>query len=313
MSRCGGIGPAAAGGKLLPFAVVPDDVAGFLSYLQAERGASPHTLRAYERDLLALRTHLRDRGRDLRTARSGDLRLHLASLARTAPAPSSTARRASCWRSFYRWALREELVETSPAESLSTPRIPERVPRFLDVVEAAELVENPTQKGWFALRNGALLELLYGAGLRVGEAAALDRSDLDLEERLVHVRKGKGSRERRVPFGAPAGRALQAWLEVHPGGEALFLNRFHGRLSTRAMHRVVRDSGVVNAQAGVHPHALRHSCATHLLAGGADLRAIQEQLGHASLSTTQRYTHVSVERLMEVHRKAHPHGRDPEE
>ena len=187
------------------------------------------------------------------------------------------------------------------------------MPRFLDAAEASQLVENPTQQGWFALRNAALLELLYGAGLRVGEGAALDRSDIDLDDCLVHVRKGKGHKQRRVPFGAPARLALEAWLRVHPGGAPLFLNRFESRLSTRAMHRIVRDSGVVNAQANVHPHALRHSCATHLLAGGADLRAIQEQLGHASLSTTQRYTHVSVERLMEVHRKAHPHGRDPEE
>ncbi len=204
-------------------------------------------------------------------------------------------------------------MESSPAESLSTPRVPRKVPRFLDVTEASDLVERPTQRGWFALRNRALLELLYGAGLRVGESAALDCRDIDLEERLVLVRKAKGSKQRSVPFGVPAMEALAAWLRVHPGGAPLFLNRDHGRLSVRSMHRIVRDSGVANALAGVHPHALRHSCATHLLAGGADLRAIQEQLGHASLSTTQRYTHVSVERLMAVHRKAHPHGRSREE
>jgi len=205
-------------------------------------------------------------------------------------------------------------VEASPAEALRTPRVPQKVPRFLDVNEAQDVVEDPVQDGWYRLRNQALLELLYGAGLRVSEAAALDRGDIDLGQGLVLVRHGKGKKQRRVPFGRAAAQALQAWLAWRQDEtRALFLNRYGGRLSVRSMHRIVRDSGVKKGIAAVHPHALRHSCATHLLGGGADLRAIQEQLGHASLSTTQRYTHVSVEQLMDVHRKAHPHGRNEKE
>jgi integrase/recombinase XerC len=306
-----GIGAEGLSGKVLSSRRVMTDIDRFLLTMRAERGASENTTRAYGRDLKRLEESLEGRHRTLRTARKADLRLHLAELARDAPAASSLARRASCWRSFYRWALKEGHVESSPAEGLRTPRIPVRMPRFLDVCEASELVEQPVQEGWYALRNRALLELLYGAGLRVGEAAALDCSDIDLDEGLVHVRRSKGKRERRVPVGASAERALRNWLESRQGeGTPLFLNRDGGRLSARSMHRIVRDSGVKNGQAGVHPHALRHTCATHLLGGGADLRAIQEQLGHASLSTTQRYTHVSVEQLMEVHRKSHPHGRN---
>ena len=306
-----GIGAEGLGGKVLSSPRVTTDIDRFLLTMRAERGASENTTRAYRRDLKRLEESLERRQRTLRTARKGDLRLHLAELARDSPAPSSLARRASCWRSFYRWALKEGYVESSPAEGLRTPRVPVRMPRFLDVREASELVEHPVQEGWYGLRNRALLELLYGAGLRVGEAAALDCTDIDLEQGLVQVRRSKGKRERRVPMGSSAEAALQDWLESRLGeATALFLNRDGGRLSSRSMHRIVRDSGVKNGQAGVHPHALRHTCATHLLGGGADLRAIQEQLGHASLSTTQRYTHVSVEQLMEVHRKSHPHGRN---
>lgn len=282
----------------------------FLSYLRAERGASPHTLRGYASDLGALELTLERAGRSLIDATHTDLRRHLAKVAATAPAPASLRRRLSCLRSFYRWALREELLSASPAERLTLPRNPVRVPRFLDVPEMAATAEKPVQEGWFHERNRAAIELLYGAGLRVSELASLDRSDLDLEERLVLVRHGKGRKQRRVPFGPPAAEALSAYLAAVPdGGGALFLNRFHKRLSTRALHRIVHRSGLANGVSGVHPHALRHSCATHMLASGADLRAIQEQLGHASLSTTQRYAHVSVERIMEVYRAAHPHAR----
>ena len=152
---------------------------------------------------------------------------------------------------------------------------------------------------------------MYGAGLRVSEAAGLDAGDLDLEARLVKV-LGKGNKERVVPFGPPAAEALRSWLDEAGAGAVedlrapLFRNRFGGRLSVRAMWRIVRDAGASNGLAGVHPHALRHSCATHLLGSGADLRSIQEQLGHSSLSTTQRYTHVDPAHLLEVYRRAHP-------
>ncbi|MCP4804128.1 MAG: tyrosine recombinase XerC [Proteobacteria bacterium] len=279
----------------------------FLLHLRSERGASQHTLRAYGRDLERLEGHLMERGRTLLDARTVDLRAHLAVVAQSAPAPSSIARRLSSFRSFYRWAVREDLVKASPAARLERPRVPDRVPRFVEVDQAEDVVTSPTQEGALQLRNRALLELLYSAGLRVAEAAALDVPDVDLEQRLVHVRKGKGRKQRRVPFGGLAEAALRTLLDGRSDG-AVFLNRFDKRLSTRSMHRIVRDAGRKADVSRLHPHALRHSCATHMLAGGADLRSIQEQLGHASLSTTQRYAHVSVERLLDVYRSAHPHA-----
>jgi integrase/recombinase XerC len=287
-----------------------DPLSRYLETLRSERGTSPHTLRAYRRDLERLRDDLERNRRGLLQARPVDLRGHLARVSRGAPAAASTRRRVAAYRGFYRWAVAEGLLESSPAERLRGPRVPTRVPRLLDVDEAAAAVEDPVQAGWYQLRNRALLELLYGAGLRVSEAAALDRRDVDLEQGLVHVRAGKGRKDRRVPFGRGAGEALADWLTAAPGeSPALFVNRDHRRLSARSMHRIVRDSGLRNGLAGVHPHALRHTCATHLLAGGADLRAIQEQLGHASLSTTQRYAHLSPEQLVAIYRQSHPRAR----
>jgi len=213
----------------------------------------------------------------------------------------------AAYRTFYRWALREGFLEASPAERLASPKSAHRVPRFLDLPEVLDVVERPVQEGWLQLRNKALLELAYGAGLRVSELADLNRADVDLVERLVDVRSGKGRKQRLVPFGPPAADALSAWIQSSSGEhEALFLNYRGQRLSVRSMHRIVRDSGVKNGLSDVHPHALRHTCATHMLAGGADLRAIQEQLGHASLSTTQRYAHVSAQQLVDVYRSSHP-------
>jgi len=284
-----------------------DEIQQFLKYLRAERGASPHTLRAYRRDLERLADDLAEQGTGLVEARLGQIRSHLARLARRAPAPSTTRRRLAAYRTFYRWALREGLLEASPAERLASPKSTHRVPRFLDLPEVLDMVEQPIQEGWLQLRNRALLELAYGAGLRVSELAALDRADIDLRERLVDVKSGKGRKQRLVPFGPPAAEVLSSWMEASCSGQkALFLNYRGERLSVRSMHRIVRESGVKNGISDVHPHALRHTCATHMLAGGADLRAIQEQLGHASLSTTQRYAHVSAQQLVDVYRASHP-------
>lgn len=288
-------------------------ISDFLEYLRVERGSSPHTLKGYRRDLLSLSEHLQANKVSLLGANLNDLRTHLAQLAGKRPAASTTRRRLAAYRSFYRWALREGLVEVSPADRLVSPKAQISVPRFLDVGEATELVENPVQEGWFLARNKALLELMYAAGIRVAEAASLELRDIDLKANLVDVRHGKGRKQRRVPFGPPAARALVAWLARRGNrGEALFLNKDGLRLSVRSMYRIVRDSGVQNGLSGVHPHALRHTCATHMLAGGADLRAIQEQLGHASLSTTQRYAHVSVEQLINVYRASHPRAKTGE-
>jgi site-specific recombinase XerD len=286
----------------------PPILARFLEAVRVEREGSPHTLRAYGRDLDRLAAFLADRGVGLDRATLSDLRAFLAR--EGGGAPATLSRRLAALRGFYRFLVREGLRADDPTARLAGPRVPARVPRFLEVDEASEVVEEPAQEGWFLVRNRALLELAYGSGLRASELAGLDRTDLDLEARLVRVRRGKGRKDRRVPFGPPAARVLAAWIAASGGSAgALFLNRSGGRLSSRTVHRIVHAAGVRRGLAGVHPHVLRHSFATHLLAGGADLRAIQEMLGHASLSTTQRYAHVSLETLIETHRKAHPHGR----
>ena len=275
------------------------------------RGYSPHTLRAYTANLADLAEFLESRGQTLGTATLTDLRSWL-SLIRTRGRPagqplaaSTMARNVAAVRSFYRWMIREDRIESNPAARLKNPKIPTRTPRFLDVDEASSVVENPHQTGWFHTRNRALLELMYGAGLRVSEAVSLDVVDLDQSGRLVRV-MGKGRKERLVPYGPPAADAIREWLAMRPMEGPLFLNRYRRRLSARSAWRIVREAGAVNGVSGLHPHALRHSCATHLLGSGADLRAIQEQLGHATLSTTQRYTHVDAAHLLKVYRSAHP-------
>ena len=296
---------------------VEDLIAHWLLILRAEAGASKHTQQAYAADLRTLLAHLRAQDRTLASATLYDLRGWLAAGRQSgAPdrpprrlSPATISRRIAAVRNFYDWMVRTDQRADNPAARLRAPKVPRKTPRFLDVNEAAEVVENPTQGGRFQIRNRALLELLYGSGVRVGEAVALDVTDIDLDQRLVTVRQGKGRRDRVVPFGPPAARALAAWIRVMGGEGALFRNKNGGRLSARSVRRIVRDAGIKNGIARVHPHALRHSCATHLLGAGADLRSIQEQLGHASLSTTQRYTHVDAAHLIEVYRSAHPRAR----
>ena len=288
------------------------DLQRWEDYLRAERGASPHTLRAYIRNVEDLSLFLEKRDKTLRTSTLHDLRgwLSWARLGgekrkKTALAPATMARKIAAIRSFYRWTQREGILDINPAARLQRPRLPKKTPRFLDVSEAAIVVEQPSQGGWYLARNRALLELMYGSGIRVSEAVQLDVHNIDVSERLVRV-MGKGKKERIVPFGPPAADALRTWLAQIPKNGPLFLNRHYTRLSARSAWKIVRDAGATNGISGLHPHALRHSCATHLLGSGADLRAIQEQLGHASLSTTQRYTHVDAAHLLSVYRSAHP-------
>lgn len=285
----------------------------FLHTLRSERVASPHTLRAYGADLRALERSLVASGRGLLEARPTDLRAHLGRATR-ALSPATLQRRMSAYRSFYSWALREHLVASSPASRLKGPKVPRKLPRVLDVDECQEVVESPVQAGWHQVRNRAMLEMAYGAGLRVSELVGLDVGDVDLPQLLVTVRDGKRGKWRTVPFGPPAAEAVVAWLEsrrqVHGDGvPALFLNHRGGRLTTRSAHRVVHASGLANGVARVHPHALRHSCATHLLQDGADLRSIQEQLGHSSLGSTQRYAHVALDQLLGAYNRSHPRAR----
>lgn len=283
-------------------------LSSFEDWLRVERGASPHTRRAYLRSLRGLAEHLERRSRPVAEATRADLRgwLFCAGQGRAA---ATVAGHVAAVRTFYRWMLITERVEASPAASLRPPKVGAGMPMVLSQADTDALLE-AVDLDQRALRDRAVVELLYGAGLRVGELSALDVDDVRLDEGLVDVRQGKGGKSRRVPLGVPGLEAVAAWLEVRGPSElrALFLGVRGARLSTRSLRRIVRAVGTASGLAGVHPHALRHSYATHMLDAGADLRAIQELLGHESLSTTQRYTHVSVEHLKAVHRAAHPHG-----
>jgi integrase/recombinase XerC len=220
---------------------------------------------------------------------------------------SSIARKISTLRSFFRYLVREQLATSNPAKSVSTPKVEKPLPTTLTVDEAFRLMDSPTEKE--GLRDRAILELLYSSGIRVGELVGLNVNHLDLDLCIVKV-MGKGRKERIVPVGMKAIEALKAYLEERgglEGEEALFVNLRGGRLTARSVHRLVkkytRRSGIFRK---VSPHSLRHTFATHLLDAGADIREIQEMLGHASLSTTQRYIHLSLGKLMEVYDKAHP-------
>lgn len=276
----------------------------FDEFLRVERGASQHTRRAYTRTIERLASYLEA---DLHTATKRDLRGFLFAVGRGRK-KATVARHIAALRTFYRWLERRGAIEASPAESLRPPAVGRGLPRVATVDELETVLDAAAQG---SPRDLAILELLYGAGLRVGELEQLNVDDVDLVTGIVRVRQGKGGKERRVPMGSQAVRCTQAWLDTRASdSEPLFLNRRGGRLSSRSIRRIVKQAGRRNDVAGLHPHALRHSYATHLLDAGADLRAIQELLGHASLSTTQRYTHVSIERLLDAHRRAHPHGRD---
>ena len=297
-------------------------IAEFCAYLSAERRASPNTVDAYRRDLLQLRSFLLERG-DVDSPQAitkFDLRAWLSELAKSV-GPNTIARKLSSVRGFFLHIERREGLRKNPAQLLATPKIRRKMPRFLGVDEAAKVVENPSQKhSPLALRDRALLELLYGSGLRVSELVGLDLADLDLPQASARV-LGKGNKERLVPLGRPTIDGLEAYLSIREKVlrgrrarlhlTALFVSELGGRLSVRRVQKLVREHGTVAAgRPDLHPHALRHSCATHMLDGGADLRAIQEMLGHASLSTTQRYTHLSLEQLMRVYDGAHPLAQD---
>lgn len=286
--------------------------AAFARHLERERNASPHTLRAYAEDLAQFSQYLeRELGRAARPEDVDHLlvRGFLAELNRRGQSKSSAARRLAGLRSFFRWLCREGRLQANPARAIQTPRRERRIPAVLDEPQARAIVELPGE-GTAAARGRAILELLYGSGIRCAEAVALDVHELDLGARMVRV-LGKGRKERVVLFGRPAERALAAWLamraQLRPRSDALFLNARGGRLSGRSVRALVaRRVKQVALARRCSPHTLRHSFATHLLMRGADLRAIQELLGHASLSTTQRYTHVDTRHLLDVYKKAHP-------
>lgn len=295
----------------------------FERHLRDERRTSPRTVSTYLRDVRALRDFLEAKNLPLDAARVDVvmLRAYLASVIKTSE-PATMARKMSALRSFFRHLEQRGVVRENPAVALRPPRIKRSAPRFLTVDETLKVVESPDEDDGrderLVRRDRAILELMYAAGVRVSELAGLDVDHLDRTERTGRV-IGKGDKERRIFFGEACARALDDWLIERPkcvdadGGRdarALFLSRFGRRLTVRQIQNVVRRYGALGAdRADLHPHALRHSAATHLLDAGADLRGIQEMLGHASLSTTQRYTHVSLDRLMEAYAKSHPLGR----
>jgi integrase/recombinase XerC len=295
----------------------------FLVHLAAEKRASPNTVAAYGRDLEGLLAFIAEKERKSRGLDVYLLRGWLGQLARTCK-PSSVARKIASVRAFCRWMKQKGIAKTNPAAELASPKVRRELPTFLGAEDAAALMEAPSEdtvssiraQEAVAKRDRALLELLYGGGLRVSEATSLDIAHVSLGERMLRV-TGKGRKERLVPIGGKAETAVREWLAVraelaHPKTgkiepHALFVSTRGRRLGPRAAQLLVRRYGILSSgRTDLHPHALRHTCATHLLDGGADLRAIQEMLGHASLSTTQRYTHVSVSHLLAVYDKAHP-------
>jgi integrase/recombinase XerC len=301
---------------------IDESIAAFLRHLAGERRASPRTVTEYGRDIEGLARFARERGSraadDVRAIDVYLLRSWLAALARR-HAPSSISRKVAAARTWMRWMRRRGHVTACPADELATPKVRRGLPTLLSVDSAKQVVEVPAGDTPAGLRDRAILELLYGSGLRVSELCGLDLDALDLAGATARV-LGKGSKERVVPLGGACVAALHAWLAVRPAvvhprrrsqdPRALFLTTFGARAYPRAVHKLVRAHGASGAgRADLHPHALRHTCATHMLDGGADLRAIQEMLGHASLSTTQRYAHVSMEHLMRVYDAAHPLAR----
>jgi integrase/recombinase XerC len=290
-------------------------IAAFLRHLDRERNASPHTIKAYGEDLGQFLEHLQmELGREPQ-ARDVDhllIRAFLARLHRAGLKKSSAARKLASLRTFFRHLCREGVLERNPARVLLSPRVERRIPAHLDEAEVAQLLDVPGD-GDAALRSRAILELLYATGLRCGELVSLDLPELDLEGRMLRV-VGKGQKERVIPFGSRARQAVLDYLPARarskPRGEALFVNLRGGRLTDRSVRNIlnarVRQMALAKRTS---PHALRHSFATHLLERGADLRVIQELLGHASLSTTQRYTHVDTHHILEIYNSKHPRAR----
>jgi integrase/recombinase XerC len=301
-------------------------IAQFLEHLRYERNVSEHTLRNYAIDLGQFLEHLAPadpatgerREINVRDVDHITIREWLSELHGAQKKKTSIARKLAALRTFFQFLMREGVVELNPAKLVSTPRLEKKLPNHLSVEDAVRFIETPDVATDLGKRDRAILEMLYGTGVRVSELVKMNLHDIDFRNRMVKVR-GKRRKERIVPFGEPALHALMRYLtEVRPAflnnapvaerdAEAVFLNYQGTRITTRSVGRMV-DKYIMQC-AGIHdisPHALRHSFATHLLDSGADLRDIQELLGHARLSTTQIYTHVSMEKLIEVYDKAHP-------
>jgi len=298
---------------LLTCSVVDYDTAltDFLEHLSGERRLSPHTVRSYRTDLAQFFEYCHDRLQGLPLGQVGyaQVRDFLGTLLRYGYERRTAARKLSAVKSFFRYLALTGRIPANPARNVKGPRLEQRLPGFLSQFEVARALDIPGDDET-SLRNKAMLEVLYGAGLRCAELVGLNGSDVDFAAEVIRVR-GKGDRERLVPLGSHARAAVQAYLDQEDRRrrttEALFLNSRGGRLTTRSVQKIVRRClGEVAEATARHPHALRHAFATHLLERGADLKSVQELLGHASLSSTQVYTHLSVERLRKVYDRAHP-------
>jgi integrase/recombinase XerC len=298
---------------------IRDTVEAFAAHLESVRGLSPHTVRAYRKDVrqfaawLATQTGGEARPEEVDHTR---VRAFLGLLRRRGYASRTVARKLAGLRSYFRWLRRSGLIAEDPSWVLRSPRAPRRLPAFLTREEVFRALRPPSDtEPYAAALRTAVLEFLYGTGVRLAELVGIDLEDLDRRERTVRVR-GKGRKERIVPYGRGADQALGSWFEerervvARTGREeerALWLNRRGGRLSGRSVQRLVRRAlAEASQRSRVSPHTLRHTFATHLLDAGADLRAVQELLGHESLSTTQIYTHLTTDRLKQAYRKAHP-------
>jgi len=299
-----------------------DLIERYIQYLKYERNASPHTIRNYHSDLVQFRDFLaegkKDAAVDVNTVNPLRIRAFLAHLFQKQEKKSSIARKLAAIRAFFKFLAKERLIAENPSEAISTPKLDKKLPRimteeemntFLDRVATAAQGGEPS-----ILRDRAIMEVLYASGLRVSELAGLDLRSVNFGDAFVLVR-GKGDKERIVPFGSKAKGALEAYLparekllrETHTGSPALFLNVYGRRLTTRSVDRILKQYvRTYGPNVKVSPHSLRHAFASHLLAEGADLRAIQEMLGHKSLATTQKYTQVSIRQLMEVYDRTHP-------
>ncbi len=296
-------------------------IARFLQYLTVERNASAYTIKSYREDLTALADYLTE-------AHGGncpqpeaitvlELRGYVAALHEAGYAKTTIARRLASLRSFFKFGQREGWTKTNPAKPLRNPRKGRSLPHFLSAEDIGRLLSAPPAKTMMGLRDRAILETMYSAGLRVSETVGLNRGDLDFADGILRVR-GKGRKERLAPIGSYAAAALQKWLakaRLNPrepaGGLApVFLNKFGRRLTTRSVARMLeKHLQLTSLDTRTTPHSLRHSFATHLLDRGADIRSVQELLGHKSLVTTQIYTHVSTTALREVYEKAHPRAK----
>ena len=298
---------------------VQSEIADFLNYLTYERNVSINTISAYRDDLESFVGFLCDdyftvprEDLDLKRVDHLTVRSYLAHCGRRKLSRASMARHLSAMRTFFKFLMREGVVDANPARAVATPKREKHLPSVMQTSDIALLFEQPDLSTPLGIRDRAWLELLYASGLRISELVGIEFDDIELKARLVKVR-GKGSKERIVPFGSKAEEAIRAWLAVRgdlcsdPDEQALFVNYRGARITTRSVRRLfdgyVRDAAL---RSGISPHTMRHSFATHLLNAGADLRGIQELLGHASLSTTQKYTHLNDWQLIAVYKKAHP-------